>query len=212
MISCSLYALLPAGHVRAQTLNALKTRLSDLLREAVHAKAEIKARSAVLARLQGDVSAVSEHLAKSQVAGETLARAVREAEDLPTVMDYLGLKRTQQDLSIELASWRRKVDILELAARQALASPARSGPSTGLSSTSAFGSGAPARTGLTTLGAGSGAPQGHATLSFSQTATGAPPRGIAGFSGTLYRAKAGVSVAGTLQLGLPPAVRAQKFG
>jgi hypothetical protein len=180
----------------------------------VRTRGEIKTRSAVLQRLESDVSAVTETLAKSQVAGETLARAVREAEDLPTIADYIGIKNAQQELAIELASWRRKVDILEIAARQALGST-RAAATTELlpSATSAFGSGAPARPGIATAGAGSGSPKGHATLAFSGAASpGVPPRGIAGFSGTMFRARAGVALSGSLQLGLPPAVRSRKFG
>lgn len=52
-----------------QALNVLKSRLSDLLHEAVRIRADIKARSAVLTRLRADAAAVSETLAKSQVRG-----------------------------------------------------------------------------------------------------------------------------------------------
>ena len=50
-----------------QALNVLKSRLSELLREAVRLRSEIKARAAVLARLRSDVSTVSETLVKPQV-------------------------------------------------------------------------------------------------------------------------------------------------
>ena len=175
-------------------------------------------------------SRASPHHTHTQVAGETLARAVREAEDLPSVMDYLGLKAQQAEVDAELTAWRRKVEIVELAARQAaararlttsagggrlLGGPAYSsggGGGRGATTIAAFGSSAPGRAGPPPHGKAmvraAAAPGGPTPFAASAAVGGrVATRGIGGFGGALFSARTGAQKAGSLFLGLPPAVR-----
>lgn len=169
-----------------------------------------------------------------QVAGETLARAVREAEDLPSVMDYLGLKAQQAEVDAELTAWRRKVEIVELAARQAAARARLAGGATfsasggrllggpayssgggggrGATIVAAFGSSAPGRAGppphVKATVRAAAAPGGPTPFAASAAVGGrVATRGIGGFGGALFSARTGAQKAGSLYLGLPPAVR-----
>lgn len=125
-------------------------------------------------------------------------------------MDYLGLKAQEAALASELTAWRRKVEIVELAARQAAARAYRGGTAAsttlgglrgGGGAAPAFGSSAPLARG----GATAGTSQPLAKSAAVGGRVGA--RGIGGFGGALFSARSGTYKSGTLHLGLPPAVR-----
>jgi len=113
--------------VKAHT--ALKARLAGQLRECARARTEAAARGAVLGRLEGEGEGVRAELSSLRAAAAALARAQdlraeggggsAAAYDLPATGDYLALVALHKALMRELASWQRKVEIAELAARNA---------------------------------------------------------------------------------------------
>jgi len=103
-----------------QTLNAMKMKLGDVAKETTRLRTEIKARAALLTRLRVDNAALAASIAESQELGAALARGVRESSDMPTIMDYVELKALQTSLTKDAASWDRKMEIMELTARQTL--------------------------------------------------------------------------------------------
>jgi len=102
-----------------QTLNGMKSRLSEAARRILRLRGDMKARATLLHRLQAENGAMAVAVHSSVALAGTLARAAAAAADLPTVLDYVELTALQAGLAREVASWRRKLEIAELTARQA---------------------------------------------------------------------------------------------
>ncbi len=99
-----------------QTLNSLKARLVQHSKEISRLRGEIRTRSQLLARLRSDTAAVSGQVTASHAAEASLARVTQDLEDMPTTLDYIGLKAAQTQLAAQVASWRRKVEIASMRA------------------------------------------------------------------------------------------------
>jgi hypothetical protein len=103
------------------SLNQLKGRLSDLTRDSARLRHDIKARTALLAKLHVDNEDIAALVERQSAAAARLTIAARGAEDMPTTLDYVDLCRTQAAIEHEIASWGRKVEIADLTAKQASA-------------------------------------------------------------------------------------------
>jgi hypothetical protein len=208
-----------------QALNTLKSRLSELSKQASSLRGDIRGRSQLLAKLRAENAAVATAVVESQAVGEALATAAREAEDMPRVGDYVELCRLEKELGREVASWGRKVEIIEVGARQATIRLKKSGAlggtgedwAAGTLDVDIFGSTAGAPAAGRTVSAGpstAGAsyrtrPQGvAAAVPGPSPFAPAPARGVAGFAGSVSKgaprpgAPAG-GAGGTLRLGRP---------
>lgn len=102
-----------------QSLNGMKSKLSDAARAIVRLRAEMRARTTLLGKLQAENASLSEAVARAQERAEAMVRAARAATDLPTVLDYIELTALQTGLHSELTAAARKLEIAELTAHQA---------------------------------------------------------------------------------------------
>lgn len=102
-----------------QSLNGMKSKLSDAARAIVRLRAEMRARTALLGKLQAENASLSEAVARAQERAEAMVRAARASADLPTVLDYIELTALQTGLHKELTAAARKLEIAELTAHQA---------------------------------------------------------------------------------------------
>ncbi|RYG55719.1 coiled-coil domain-containing protein, partial [archaeon] len=104
-----------------QSLNTMKIRLSAVSKEMTRLRADIRSRGVLLSRLRTENERLCDAITSAQELGVTLARQAREASDMPTIMDYVELKTMQSALAAELSSWKRKLEVTELAATQTAA-------------------------------------------------------------------------------------------
>lgn len=125
-----------------RTLNTLKSKLLELTRATARCKADIKARTQLLHKLRSENENLNRTVTRAKQLGMVLTQQARDVSDLPTVLDYVELKVIQGNLTKDVASWARKVEIATLAAKQARARLRESGLSRG----SSFGGSAPRAT------------------------------------------------------------------
>jgi len=102
-----------------QHLNGLKKTLKELLDEQAQLRKDIRTRTELLKRLRQENSAVSSQVDVERRAGERLDAAVEEGADLPRVLDYVRSKAGHFEAEHTKRSWARKLEIAEMAAKQA---------------------------------------------------------------------------------------------
>jgi len=110
-----------------QTLNAMKVQLSEVGRETTRLRGDIRTRTGLLKRLKAENGALATQVAAAHSTGIALSRQAKEASDMPTIMDYVQLKALQAQLTHEATSWARKVEIMDLTAKQAALKSGRLG-------------------------------------------------------------------------------------
>jgi hypothetical protein len=101
-----------------QMLASKKSRLAELIAQCEQLRTGITRRTGDMERLRRENSRVVVELGKDTVKAEKLGVAVDESEDLPAVQDYVDLRADHTELTRELDSWRRKVEIAEMAAKK----------------------------------------------------------------------------------------------
>lgn len=104
-----------------QTLNQLKSKLTELQSECERLRTDIRSRSELLERLRADTGHVAVEIRSAQTAAQRLEAAVEESSDLPGILNYVELKSLHFELARDVASWERKLEIAEMAARRAQA-------------------------------------------------------------------------------------------
>lgn len=105
------------GHT-IQVLNAMKAQLSDVGKHTNRLRGDIKTRTVLLRRLRKDNGSLAATVAKQHELGVTLSRLAKEAADMPTILDYVQLKALQATLTHEATSWARKLEVMDLTAKQ----------------------------------------------------------------------------------------------
>ncbi|KAJ3374129.1 hypothetical protein GGF31_008345 [Allomyces arbusculus] len=102
-----------AGKI-VQVMNVYKRRLAGLEDESGRLRFEIKSRRELLARLHDEAQQVHGDTDKALRVNKTLTAAGREFR-VPSVMEYVMLKANHEELLTKVRSWRRKVEIAQMA-------------------------------------------------------------------------------------------------
>ncbi|KAL3898036.1 MAG: hypothetical protein SGCHY_003014 [Lobulomycetales sp.] len=93
-----------------QILNFHKKKLSNLTRESIKLANEINSRKDLLSRLLSEAGNVELEREQARQFNASLRKEIAEFK-VPHVMDYVEVKAKQQELSSQLKSWERKVEI-----------------------------------------------------------------------------------------------------
>ena len=99
-----------------QTLNILKKKLMIILNESGWLHNEINARKEQLQKAGDDAESVSMEIANDPRAKEHCGQQQAETSDMPSTLDYVQQKAQMYDLQSTLRNWRRKIEIMEMAA------------------------------------------------------------------------------------------------
>jgi chromosome segregation ATPase len=102
----------------SQLLASQKKKLTELSSRCTRLASDIASRTETLERLRRENARVSGQVADDAAHAERLGVAVDESEDLPGVQDYVDLRAKHADMTKELASWRRKVEIADMATKK----------------------------------------------------------------------------------------------
>jgi hypothetical protein len=103
------------------SLNSLKSRLSGFMKESSRLKSDIVTRRAMCGKLREENAGLTAMVARARVRHNTLVVQAKEARDMPQVLDYVELTRTQAALTKERTDWGRKVEIASMAEAAATA-------------------------------------------------------------------------------------------
>lgn len=110
-----------------RALNELKKQLAEKSAESDWLRSETKSKQALLLKLQAESSKVSKECTIDKRLRNKLKVQIDEASEMPNVEDYIMQKRSMYELQSTLKNWKKKNDILEMAAKKsrALASSAK---------------------------------------------------------------------------------------
>lgn len=101
-----------------RVLNEHKLRLSEQMADT---KALIEARAdkkGQLQKIELENTVLSKDLLQERKQRNQLRQQVEESSDLPNIGDYIEQKRAMYAMESSLKNWRKKLEILEMAARQ----------------------------------------------------------------------------------------------
>lgn len=101
-----------------QVLNDYKKRLKDKLDEAEWLKSEVTSKTALLSKLEKEDNRVSKDVKTEQRSRNRLVQQIEEAAAMPNIEDYIMQKREMYELQSTHANWKKKVEIMEMAARK----------------------------------------------------------------------------------------------
>lgn len=101
-----------------QALNEYKRRLNLQVEDAEWLKNEVASRKAQLAKLEVENKKVARGVILEGRSKNKLRQAIEEAQEMPEVGDYILQKKEAYELEAVLKNWRKKVDIMEMAAKR----------------------------------------------------------------------------------------------
>lgn len=104
-----------------RALNELKKQLAEKSTEADWLKNETKSKQALLLKLQAEASKVNKECTVDRRLRNKLKVQIDEASEMPNVEDYIMQKRSMYELQSTLKNWKKKNDIMEMAARKSRA-------------------------------------------------------------------------------------------
>jgi len=102
-----------------QVLNDYKKRLKEKLDEAEWLKGEVASKKSLLTKLEKEDGRVIKDLKGEKKSRNRLVQQIEEAAAMPNIEDYIQQKREMYELQSNLANWKKKVEIMEMAARKA---------------------------------------------------------------------------------------------
>lgn len=101
-----------------QMLNAAKSNLNTLVSQSKWLQREIANRQETLNRLTEELSRVEDEVSSENKKNTRFKTQVSNVE-MPQILDYVKLKAEQHELELSLQNWQRKIEIAELALKQA---------------------------------------------------------------------------------------------
>lgn len=101
-----------------QVLNTTKQELNDIMTTNSHLVASIKDREDALLRLTAELGRVEREVAGERRKSQSFAIESSSTGHVPQVMDYVRTKASVRALTLDVASWERKVVIAELALKR----------------------------------------------------------------------------------------------
>ena len=102
-----------------QALNEYKRRLNEKLEEAEWLQNEVASKRTQLAKLGRESNRVEKDVRTEKRQRNRLRQQIEEALEMPAVEDYILQKRAMYELVSQLNNWKKKVEILEMAAKKA---------------------------------------------------------------------------------------------
>ena len=102
-----------------QALNEYKKRLHDKLEESEWLKNEVASKKLQLQKLAKENARAVKETRSEKRQRNTLRVQVEDAAEMPNVEDYILQKRDMYELETSLKNWRRKVEIMDMAAKKA---------------------------------------------------------------------------------------------
>jgi chromosome segregation ATPase len=110
-----------------QALNEYKRRLHEKLEEGDWLKNEVTTKKSQLQKLSKENTRAVKETRTEKRQRNTLRVQVEDASEMPNVEDYILQKRDMYELETSLKNWRRKVEIMDMAAKRARAMKASAG-------------------------------------------------------------------------------------
>jgi chromosome segregation ATPase len=104
-----------------QALNEYKRRLHEKLEEGDWLKNEVATKKSQLQKLSKENTRAVKETRTEKRQRNTLRVQVEDAAEMPNVEDYIMQKRDMYELETSLKNWRRKVEIMDMAAKRARA-------------------------------------------------------------------------------------------
>lgn len=104
-----------------RALNELKQQLAEASSEAEWLRAESRSKHALLLKLRAEASKVGQECSVDKRLRNKLKVQIDEASEMPNVEDYIMQKRSMYELQSTLKNWKKKTDIMEMAARKSRA-------------------------------------------------------------------------------------------
>lgn len=104
-----------------QSLNTLKEKLNELLKEEKFLEMEIKSRQEMLQKVRDESSVVSGDITADNRQKKRFTQQQPENTDMPQILDYVSQKKEYYELQTALKNWQRKLEIMEMAAKKAKA-------------------------------------------------------------------------------------------
>ena len=101
-----------------QVLNDYKRRLSEKLDEEAWLKSEVSGKRTLLSKLDREEDRVDKELRVEQRQKNRLRQQIEEASSMPDIEDYIGQKKEMYELQSTIENWKKKVEIMEMAARK----------------------------------------------------------------------------------------------
>jgi len=102
-----------------QVLNEYKRRLAEKLEEESWLKNEVSSKRMLLSKLDNEESRVEKELRAERRARNRLRQQIEEAAAMPNTEDYILQKKDMYELESTISNWKKKVEIVEMAARNA---------------------------------------------------------------------------------------------
>ena len=106
------------GGKTLRTLNDYKIKLSESIVETNTLTASLSERKNQLAKLVQENLRITKDLKHDKKQRNRLRQQVEESSDMPNVGDYIEQKRAMYSMEESLRNWRKKLEILEMAAKQ----------------------------------------------------------------------------------------------
>ncbi len=102
-----------------QVLNEYKKRLAEKLEEENWLKAEVSNKRALLTKLDKEEERVEKELRVERRSRNRLRQQIEEAAAMPNIEDYILQKKDMYEIEATIRNWEKKVEIVEMAARNA---------------------------------------------------------------------------------------------
>lgn len=102
-----------------QALNEYKRKLNLQLEDATWLKNEVEAKKAQLAKLETESKKVAKEKHVESRMKNKFRLQIEEASEMPEVEDYILQKKEMYALESALQNWKKKVEIMEMAAKRA---------------------------------------------------------------------------------------------
>lgn len=104
-----------------QALNELKRRLGEKMSESEWLRNQVEEKNAQKLKLESENKRVSKDVKLEKRQRNRLRQQIEEAAEMPLVEDYINQKREMYNLEAGLKNWRKKLEILEMAAKRSRA-------------------------------------------------------------------------------------------
>lgn len=102
-----------------QALNEYKRKLTLQLEDAAWLQGEVESKKAQLKKLEGESKKVAKEKTLESRSKNKLRLQIEEASEMPEVEDYIMQKKEMYALESALQNWKKKVEIMEMAAKRA---------------------------------------------------------------------------------------------
>ena len=102
-----------------QVLNEYKKKLTEKLEEEAWLKSEVSGKRTLLSKLDKEEDRVEKELRVEKRTRNKLRQQIEEAQAMPNIEDYIQQKKEMYELTSTINNWKKKVEIVEMAARNA---------------------------------------------------------------------------------------------